>query len=144
VTVPPSANRSVVVSVGVVRGVGSLDTAFSASGGPCKLRYPRVADKHDCTQTAYELVCRALISLNIYGWPVGLAVCGKLLWGHSSPSADVASDCVAALLIQRRLLWLVKWMGRWGTCLLAGSSFMDTASSTNQNSPLSLSTSSFI
>ena len=50
-----------------------------------------MADKHDCTQAAYELVCKALISLIIYGWPVGLAVCGKLLWGHhSSPSADVA------------------------------------------------------
>jgi hypothetical protein len=66
-----------------------------------------VADKHDFTQAAYELVCRALISLIIYGWPICLAVRGKLLWGHSSPSADVAFDCVAALLIQRRLPWLV-------------------------------------
>ena len=50
-----------------------------------------MADKHDCTQAAYELVCKALISLIIYRWPVGLAVCGKLLWRHhSSPSADVA------------------------------------------------------
>ena len=57
-------------------------------------------------------MCRALIGLIIYGWPVGLVVCEKLLWGHSSPSADVAFDCVAVLLIQRRFLWLAKWIER--------------------------------
>ena len=92
-----SADRSVVVSAGVVRGVrslGFLQVAF-------KLRYPRVADKHD-------FVHRQLMSLCAGPSYISLRV-GRA-YGIGEPP-EISMIGVIGMSKNRRTTWYHRWRG---------------------------------